>query len=616
MTDFSGPGVFNVLDFGMSPYNTGEENASYLQDAINAAQSYSSDSGGAIILIPSFDDASPPNYGPYYLAQYDSLSPVISVSGSVGNPLTICGTGLGTTLIMETSVTDLALFEATGGGVTFQDLTIEYLIYEEGGGLGRAIFFSHGNTYQVFRVNFVNCENPVRAAGYGINLLQCSITYTNDYPSLQDCTGVAIASPGTEINIDQCVLSYSGDYANTTGIAVSDSVGARVANTQISGFATGISLSSGSVSQARTSSFIGLQVDAQVNCVLFTFSVFDTSFVDCHFRPTTDSPSDSGIKLDVSNNANIDTVKFTSCDVSGFTGYYGLEIKGGQNIQVNGGTYSGNGTAGIAIKGGAEIQINGANCIGPSYAGGSTPTTQQYGIYITGGQDIQIMGANCSGNGSSEALGAGIYIDGSSPSMVQDVRIIGTICAGPTLGGTSSEQQHGVYAYEATGLSIEACTLTGNTVYAAYLDSVTDATVTACDLYSSESGAKGIYVGGSGTESVFIRECNGAQFGGSGFAYVVDVVDTPTDVEVTNCSGYNDLATQLATSAPSGTFSGITVNGYYGPTAFYVVGTSGTTLVEIDGENTHLSSGGFTLAVGETAEINNGGVSHFLMVGK
>jgi hypothetical protein len=36
----------------------------------------------------------------------------------------------------------------------------------------------------------------------------------------------------------------------------------------------------------------------------------------------------------------------------------------------------------------------------------------------------------------------------------------------------------------------------------------------------------------------------------------------------------------------------------------------------IDGQNTHLSSGAFTLALGETAQISGGTVTHFLMVGK
>jgi hypothetical protein len=65
-------------------------------------------------------------------------------------------------------------------------------------------------------------------------------------------------------------------------------------------------------------------------------------------------------------------------------------------------------------------------------------------------------------------------------------------------------------------------------------------------------------------------------------------------------------------SAPSGTFNGLTY-GYYGPTAFYMVTTGPT--VTVDGQNTHLSSGGFTLAPGEGAQVV-GVVTHFLMVGK
>ena len=87
-------------------------------------------------------------------------------------------------------------------------------------------------------------------------------------------------------------------------------------------------------------------------------------------------------------------------------------------------------------------------------------------------------------------------------------------------------------------------------------------------------------------------------------------------LEVTDCAGYNDLGNTIlynATSAPSGAFSGITY-GYYGPTAFYLAATGAT--VTIDGQNTHLSSGGFTLAPGKTAQISSGTVTHFLIVGK
>ncbi len=221
---------------------------------------------------------------------------------------------------------------------------------------------------------------------------------------------------------------------------------------------------------------------------------------------------------------------------------------------------------------------------------------------------MQIVGANCSGNGI-----AGIQISGTA---IEDVRIVGASCENDVLGGSS--QRYGVYVEGASGVLIDGCALTGNAAYAVYLTSVENVTVSACDVYSSSSGAKGVFVGGSSaapTTYVFIRGCNGAQY--ANYMTFLTVFGDVLGLEITDCAGYNDLGnTVLAvgTSAPSGTFSGLTYT-YFGPTAFYVVAATGT-IVTIDGQNTHLSSGGFTLAPAESAEISSGIVTHFLMVGK
>lgn len=96
------------------------------------------------------------------------------------------------------------------------------------------------------------------------------------------------------------------------------------------------------------------------------------------------------------------------------------------------------------------------------------------------------------------------------------------------------------------------------------------------------------------------------------------VSGTITDLQVSECAAYNDQATSLATSAPSGTFNGVTF-GYYGPVAFYASGGTGV-IVYIDGTSTGLPSGGFTLGPGETASFFLLGGGHlpttFFMVGK
>jgi len=141
--------------------------------------------------------------------------------------------------------------------------------------------------------------------------------------------------------------------------------------------------------------------------------------------------------------------------------------------------------------------------------------------------------------------------------------------------------------------------------------------VIACDLYSAASGAIGISVSGTGlyeTQYVFIRNCNGSPW--TSHASFLQVYSDVSNLEVTNCAGYNDTQAELAntTSPPTGGFSGL-YYGYYGPTAFYVSSSSLSTVVAIGTYSTHLSQGGFTLGPGETASIT-GTTTHFLMLGQ
>jgi hypothetical protein len=499
--------------------------------------------------------------------------------------------------------------------VTFQDLTVtDASEGETTDGTAFSVTASVGSSEGItlFRITLIDFPQAVVVGSHVdlLNMLQCTISYDDNYASDLGCTAVSIS--GTQTNIAQCVLSYVGSNSESFGVSIGGCAYPKVTDTQVTGFETGIQIKRTGGMNAVGPSFSGINVQAMGSCVQFLAGVYDACFVDCTFQPTPASlpPDVAGISIvgsDGDENQDFDTIRFTSCTVVGY-GLYGLEINIGQNIQVNGGSFSGNGTAGIAILGdAAEIQITGANCIGTC---ASTGTTQDYGIYVTAGQDIQLVGVNCSGNGAS-----GIEIDGVSLTSVQDVRIIGSICENSVLGG--SLQAYGISVYGASGVLIDGCTLTGNTAFAAYLSFVENVTVTASDLDSAESGAKGVFVGGSTdlpTTYVFIRGCNGAQLGG--YSDFLAVVGNVSHLEVTDCAGYNDQQAILANSvtAPSGTFSGITVNGYNGPTAFYLAATGAT--VTIDSQSTHLSSGGFTLAPGETGQISGGSVTHFLMVGK
>ena len=92
-----------------------------------------------------------------------------------------------------------------------------------------------------------------------------------------------------------------------------------------------------------------------------------------------------------------------------------------------------------------------------------------------------------------------------------------------------------------------------------------------------------------------------------------------TNLQVTNCPGYNDQAATLRTSAPAnGLNFNATTYGYYGLVAFYVWGGNSVN-VTIDGNATGLASGGFTLSPGESAVLFYNMLlpaPSFVMVGK
>jgi hypothetical protein len=116
---------------------------------------------------------------------------------------------------------------------------------------------------------------------------------------------------------------------------------------------------------------------------------------------------------------------------------------------------------------------------------------------------------------------------------------------------------------------------------------------------------------GSGALNVFVRGCDLR----GNITQAVGSISSVTNVQFTDCAGYNDQATPVRTTPPgTSPFSGTTF-GYYGPVAFYTTGGS-LTQIAIDGHNTNLTSGSFTLAAGETATLTYSGLPTFIMIGK
>jgi hypothetical protein len=605
MADLSAPGIFNASDYGMYPGNTPALNTGALQAAIDAAQ-FSGNPNGAVVLIPSFDD--PASYGNYELESVGG-TPAITIPGGAGYddaPLLICGTGTGTALQMLTSGT---LFELTNANnVTFQDLTVRY----SSSNTGTAFDFEGSVDCSLFRVNIVNCENSVVLNNTkNTRMLSCIITYGEHFSSAM---GVQIAG-SDGISIVDGVIRYDHGLAGTgvIGVMISSSSSIWITNNQLTGFGHGIQIGASSGEVTSNVFVSNATIETRGPCIEIAASTYNARFLGCHFAATNDySGSGPGISIgEGAVNSEVDTVAFTSCRLNGntgstSTGSYGMQIYAGQNIQINGGIYTGNGgTGGITILGGSVIQINGASCIGFDIQGDTHNSGmelfQLYGIWICGGQDIQIIGVNCSGNGLVDAAGSGIQIDTSvNETPINNVRIIDAICINP-VSSAPTTQNYGIYLNQVSGygagILISGCTLSGNADYGINVVSGMDVTISSCDLYDNTQG-----IAFASSTNAFVRDCN-IIYPSSSNAIVFASTGL-TNVQVTDCSGYNDQQTVLLLSTvfPSGPFDGKRY-GYYGPFTAYVTGAEVSVETSAGLTSTGLGPAAFPLGPGDVAEI-------------
>lgn len=597
-TLYSIPGIYNVLDYSVGPGQTAVNNTANMATVISHAVS---DTNGAMILFPTVDGSG--FSGPYQFSTTSGTIMAIPGVGGTTQPLLICGTGGGTTL--ESLTANATFFSVSSDAVTFQDLTIVYASEPESSPTGTAFSFSGGQGYNLFRVSIIDFSTGVEF--YNLTqayMVECTVTYTTNYPTAT--LAAVYVDQGAEVWIDKCLLSFTGSAnieSGQIGVKVGQSSWTRITQTEVQNFYTGIALGIGSGQSAGTmitnthvttpSGGIGLSI---------VQNVYDVKVIGCRFESVTAGTAQN-IVINPTSNAGGDTLMFDSCVSTGSIDY-GIQIVAGQSIQILGGTYSGNTTAGIAITGSAaEVQINGVSCEGVGDAGASGP--QIYGIYITAGSDIQILNANCSGNGTSTNNGSGIYIDGT----VSRVQISTAICNGAT---PTSYQSYGISIQSASDIVIDQCTASANLLYGISLVKITNVTVTSCDLYGNStaglllSGGTGL----TGSKFVYIRDCNITGYSTSSTILFTNIL---SNIAVTNCAGYNDRAYPVRMTPPgSGTFSGVTY-GYYGPTAFYAVGTGLS--VTIDGTATGLGQGGYTLGIGESASIS-GTPTNFYMFGR
>jgi hypothetical protein len=209
-------------------------------------------------------------------------------------------------------------------------------------------------------------------------------------------------------------------------------------------------------------------------------------------------------------------------------------------------------------------------------------------------------GNNLGGGGT---LPYGIAIFGPATG----VRIVGVSCVGQykyirqNNEGTSPQQVGGIYIAGAVeDVIIDGCDLRNGTTYGVYILGASGAVPT----------------------NIFIRNSDISDISPYSDAVYVDNPTYVSNVQVTNCAGYNDRHVTLTSSPP---VSGVTFYpysfGYWGPIEFYTIQEAGSTIsaIDIDGTNVNLKSGSFLLVTGEYAAITwSGGIVPiaFVVIGK
>jgi hypothetical protein len=604
----SAPGIFNVLDdwgvgFGMVANDStkGAKNAQALQAAINAAQAYCANSPpggpayGAIILIPSNSEVpisgSPASegVGGEYFLRRQSTTDLYAVTIDCQYPLLFVGTGNGSVLHMLEAF-DIFLvnngqigMSTNAGGISFQDLKIRYA---NNLSLGAAIHVLGGSQNpRVYRTVFVNCPISIwfEDSRYGSVI---DVTVANP-----DNPGIAIqlgseSFGAFETYISGCVIGASGKNTPGTGIGllVLQATQLRVSSLRIEGYQQSIVICAAAQTSlggpgASNLFFKNVTAFATSPSVLVGgalliqpgngAAVTRAAFVDCTLDPTLGTKggteySGPGIYLDESYGGTIDQIRFISCFACTWLGP-GIQINGGSNVEIIGGSYSCNAVAeslptdapppaGIAITAG----LSGAPFGGSSY----------------GVNSVRIVGAACNNS----------FYEGGNLSSVFP-------------GPEPATQQYGIFIMNGgvgtvSNVLIASCDLSGNLAYAVGIDAF------------AESEDFGVI-------EVFIRRCNLA---GSAIN-AVQILGNPT-AQITDCAGYNDQGKIIAIVPPmNGSVITNTAYQYYGPVAFYV--SQGTVSgVTIDGRATGLTSGGFTLGPGESGAIQYSVAPAFLMVGK
>ncbi|MBV8725444.1 MAG: hypothetical protein JO078_05685 [Candidatus Eremiobacteraeota bacterium] len=398
------PLIYHAVNYGMSPSASAADNTTALTNAITAAFST-----GGIVLIPA---------GLYQI----NGTIIFNYAGTPGDDQGIIITGAGGTAeLRQNAYQDMFQFTSltSGRGVRFRDLRISYVVpLNPPPPQPYAIRTTDCINITCERVYFSACPafiNDNRSNECG--LFDCTIDYGAGVPGL-----TLVYLTGSQDFVDHCRFSQTsvakGGPTGVVGIVIQTASVPYVSNTHFDDLDTAIWIQGGSNSLLRATL-------SNVSCECFTYGlriqplsnsvdIFQVFVNDCDFARAPDSTAVSpGILVDTNGGpaANVSDIFFSNC-MSHDWAAAGMEIRGGQDIEVIGGRFGSNASdpsmllsGGIAITGPAQnVTIVGADCTGsiPPYSSEPTRGTQPHGISVTGAVvAMQVRGCNLNGNGQN-----------------------------------------------------------------------------------------------------------------------------------------------------------------------------------------------------------------------
>jgi hypothetical protein len=571
-------GLFNVPDgvdtSGKIVYagqlaSTNTENLQYMVSKLLSSDGPTQGQGGTL-QFPSAGEFLPYQFnGPITIGPDDEDPPVTQPWSII-----FVGTGQGQItfpLLQQTVGEDLFVVQnvtsvgsADIGGVVFQDLMIGYAedISGQIAGVHVEGIVGGGSSQNVrlLRVTLVNCPIGV----WFENSLGCSMVDCNVFNGSTEGTALQIDSfdspatlqSGIETYIAGCIFECAGGAIGTgTAVQIYGCEHLRMINTRLDSYGQGIVITAAAQSEYTAANVRKLYF-GNVSCypsnagaalVIQSGSsaapVTEVWFANCEFAPasSTTTYTGAGIIIQPGSMGPVNQIRFVDCYCCFWTGP-GMQIAGGQNIEILGGHYSCNGAA-----------------------AGSEPYAQS-GIAITGAVNgLRITGTAC--NNSAYNL------DSSPP------------------GFAPATQLYGVYVgYGAENVRVLSCDLTGN----------------------NDNGA--VIAGSSGTPSnIFFKHCDF-----TGATSPISVTTPVSNLQVTDCPGYNDQGAVLTTTPPGHltVFTSSTLGPsphYYGPVVFYV---NGVTSVHIGANVLPITSGSFSLPYGVSASLVYTGTPTFVAMGQ